>query len=108
MGKFKNGLVLGALLGIGLTWMNTTKKGRETKENILNAAGDVYGDVKKKVMDSKTWESMTKTKYYKMVDSAVDTYVKDNKMAQSVAKMVKKIVQTQWPKIQQEMKKRMK
>ena len=40
MGTFKKGLFFGGLLGAGLMWLNTTKQGRELRENMLNYAAD--------------------------------------------------------------------
>ena len=31
MGKFKKGFLFGGLLGAGIMWMSTTKKGREVR-----------------------------------------------------------------------------
>jgi hypothetical protein len=106
MGRFKKGLCLGALLGAGLTWMSTTKKGRETREQMLNASADIYEELKEKVIVSGALDKMTKTKYYALVDAAVEKYAKKNKLTGNIASMAKKVVETQWITLQKELKKK--
>lgn len=99
MGKFKKGLFLGGLLGAGLVWMSTTKKGREVREKVLDYAAEVYSDVKDKVMASGGWDKMTKSKYIKLVRETVDTYAVKNGLARNVKNMVVKLVANQWGKM---------
>ena len=99
MGKFKKGLFVGGLLGAGLTWLNTTKKGRETREKILDYAAEVYTQVKEKVMASGGWDKMTKAKYVKIVKQVVDTYAIDNGLAANVKTTVGKLVASQWKRV---------
>ena len=108
MGKFKKGLVLGGLLGAGLTWMSTTKKGRETREKMLDQAADVYGDVKKKVLVSPQWDKMTKNEYVRMVQDCVDKYCVQNKAAQKAKSMIVKVVSAQWGNVKKEIAKKKK
>jgi len=98
MGKFKKGLFLGGLLGAGMMWLNATKKGKETRDQMLDYAADVYSDVKIKVMESDGWDKMTKTKYYKMVEEVVNKYAVENDLIDSIRDMVEKIVKAQWKK----------
>lgn len=105
MGKFKKGAFLGGLLGAGLMWLGTTKKGREVREKMMDHAGEVYADVKAKVLDPKTMKQLNKNQYVKLVKSKVDKYAKKNKMAGSAKKSVEKLVASQWPKIKRELKK---
>lgn len=102
MGKFKKGIFLGGLLGAGLMWLNTTKKGKETRDQMLDYAADIYSDVKTKVMESEGWDKMTKTKYYKTVEAAVNKYAVENDLVDSMRDMVEKVVKAQWKKLKGE------
>lgn len=106
MGKFKKGLFFGGLLGAGLMWMGTTKKGREMRDSLLDQAADVYEEVKTKVMKSDGWDKMTKQKYVAMVRDVVDTYAVQNGLAKEVKEMVVKVVGSQWKRLQAELKKK--
>ncbi|PIZ94915.1 MAG: hypothetical protein COX80_05390 [Candidatus Magasanikbacteria bacterium CG_4_10_14_0_2_um_filter_33_14] len=96
MGKFKKGLFLGGLLGAGLVWLNATKKGKEVRNNLMDSAGDVYDDVKEKVIASEGWDKMTKTKYYQFVEQAVNKYAVENDLLDSMRDMIEKVVKSQW------------
>ncbi|MFA6427510.1 MAG: YtxH domain-containing protein [Candidatus Magasanikbacteria bacterium] len=98
MGTFKKGLFLGGLLGAGLMWLNVTKKGKEVREKMLDYAADVYEEVKQKVTASDQWKTMTKSKYYKMVEEVVNKYAVENDLVDSVRDMVEKVVKAQWSK----------
>lgn len=106
MGRFKKGLFLGGLLGAGVMWLNTTKKGRKMREQLLDYSADIYADVKEKVMSSDTWDTMTKSKYVAMVQDAVDKYAIKTGMAENVKNMVVKLVSSQWNQLQSEKKKK--
>ena len=106
MGKFKKGFFFGALLGTGLMWMNTTQKGRQAKEQLVDHAAEVYAGVKDKVMESGAWEKMTKQGFVAAVRDAVDAYGKDHKMAKQTKEFLVKLVSTQWSNLQKEIKKR--
>ena len=106
MGKFKKGLFLGGLLGAGMVWMSTTKKGREMREKLLDHAATVYGQVKEKAMASDAWATMTKNKYVAMVQEAVDKYAVQSGLAESMKNLVVKLVSAQWKNLQGEAKKK--
>ena len=106
MGRFKKGLFLGGLLGAGMVWMSTTKKGREMREKLLDHAANVYGQVKEKAMASDAWATMTKNKYVAMVQEAVDKYAVQSGLAESMKNFVVKLVSAQWKNLQGEGKKR--
>lgn len=99
MGNFKKGLFLGGLLGAGLMWLNVTKKGKEVRDQILDYAADVYTDIKGKVTSSDQWKTMTKNKYYKIVEEAVNKYAVENDLVDSVRDMVERVVKAQWNKL---------
>lgn len=106
MGKFNKGLIFGGLLGAGLVWMSTTKKGRELRDKLMDQAADVYADVKRKVFESDAWKTITKQKYITMVTEFVDTYAKNKGLSEDLKETVKKIVVNQWKHLQQELKKK--
>ncbi|MBU1895812.1 YtxH domain-containing protein [Patescibacteria group bacterium] len=99
MGKFKKGLCLGGLLGAGLTWLNVTKKGRETRSQLLDHSADVYEKVKVKIEESGAMEKMSKNKYVKTVQEVVDKYAVDNGMADKVKNVVTKLVSAQYKNV---------
>ena len=105
MGKFKKGLFFGGLLGAGMVWLNTTKKGRELRESMLDHAAEVYVGLKKEVLTSDQYKNLTKNKYVKLVQKYVDKYALENNLADSMKKMVIKVVVAQWTKLKGEMKK---
>lgn len=96
MGRFKKGLVLGGLLGAGLMWLNSTKKGKETRDRVLDAAADVYAQVKKEVLASGQWQKITESKYAALVEKAVEKYAKQNKLAAYLKDMITEMVKAQW------------
>jgi len=96
MGKFKKGLFLGGLFGAAMMWLNTTKKGKNVRKQLVDNAADVYDDLSEKIMASESWKNMTKTKYVKMAQEYVDKYAIENGLADSTKKMVKKLVVSQW------------
>ena len=104
MGNFKKGLLLGGLLGAGLMWLSTTKKGRELREEMLDYAADVYVKLKEKILASEVYESMSRNKYMEMVKKFVDKYAVENGLAENVKNMVVKVVSSQWKNIQEELK----
>lgn len=103
MGKFKKGLFLGGLLGAGLMWLSTTKKGREVREQILDHAAKIYVKVKEQVLVSPQYENFTKNEYVQMVKEYVDKYAIQNGLADSVKNMIVKIVSLQWNNLQSDL-----
>ena len=96
MGKFKTGMFLGGILGAGLVWLSTTKKGRETRDQMLDHAGKVYSELKDKVLSSPQYKDLKKNEYVKMVKEYVDKYAIENGLADNVKNIVTKVVQGQW------------
>ncbi len=105
MGKFKKGLFLGGLLGAGMMWLNTTKKGKEMRDEMLDHSAEVYVGLKDKIMASDKYQKMTKHEYVKMVQELVNKYAIDNGLAENVKKMVEKLVIAQWNHLKSELKK---
>ncbi len=102
MGTFKKGLFFGGLIGAGLMWLNTTKRGKELRDQLLEYAADVYGEVKTKVISSKQWEKLTKNEYVQMVEETVNTYAVEHDLSDRVRNMVEKLVKAQWKKVKGE------
>ena len=105
MGKFKKGLFFGGLLGAGMVWLNTTKKDRKMREEMLDHAAEIYVGLKERVLSSKEYENLNKNQYVKMVKEAVDKYAIDNGLAEGVKNMVIKVVSGQYKNLKSEIKK---
>lgn len=99
MGTFKKGLFFGGLLGAGLMWLNTTKRGKEFRDTIVKYAAEVYEEVKTKITSSKQWEKLTKNQYVKMVEEVVNKYAVENDLSDNIRNMVEKVVKAQWKKV---------
>lgn len=104
MGLFKKGLLLGGLLGAGLMWLNTTGKGKEVRDKILDSAADVYVKLKQELLASKQYRQLQKNDYVKLVKEYVDKYAIENGLAENVKNMVIKLVSAQWGKLKEELK----
>ena len=104
MGRFKKGLFLGGLLGAGAMWLNTTKKGKETRAQMLDVAGKVYQEVKEKVVHSEAFDTMSKSAFVAKVSEIVDKYAIENGLADNVKKTVTKLVGAQYTKLKKKKK----
>jgi len=105
MGKFNKGVFVGGLVGAAFMWLNTTKKGRDTRTQLIAAAADIYGNIKDGVLTSAQWKKMTKSKYAKLVMSSVDTYAKKYSLPASAKNMLERLLLSQWTRLQKEGKK---
>lgn len=105
---FKKGLLFGGFMGASMMWLNTTKKGREIREKLLDHAADVYESVKNEVMTSGAWKNMNKNKYVQMVNEYVDKYAIKTGLAEDTAKMLKKTLHSQWGRISGEIEEKKK
>lgn len=103
MGRFKKGLFFGGLLGAGLMWLSTTKKGREVKEQILDQAADVYTKVKDQALASQTYKDLNENQYVQLVKDYVDKYAVQNGLAENVKNMIVKVVSAQWKTLKDEL-----
>jgi len=106
MGRFKKGLVVGGLLGAGLVWLNTTKKGREMRDEILDYAANIYADVKEKILESENWDKVNKVKYVAMVRETLESYDSRHNLSANVKQLVEKLVINQWKNLRGEIKKK--
>lgn len=99
---FKKGLFLGGILGAGLMWLNTTAKGKEWREKILDTSADVYVKFKNEVLSSPQYKKLKKNEYVKLVQDYVNKYAIENGLAENVKKIVVKIVSSQWKNLQKD------
>lgn len=106
MGRFKKGLVLGGLLGAGLVWLNATKKGKQVRDQVIDYAAEIFADVKKRILESETWDTMSKSKYARIIEDAVNAYSKRKGLAENVSNMIKKLLAAQWKNLEKELKKK--
>ncbi len=60
MGKFKKGLFMGGLLGAGMMWLNTTKKGKETRDKLIDQSAEVYALLKDNILASDQYKNLYK------------------------------------------------
>ncbi len=105
MGKFKKGLFLGGLLGAGMTWLMATQKGKEVREQMLDHAADVYTNLRKELLQSESYEKLTKNRYISLLNEYVDKYAVENGLAGEVKEMIIKVVGSQWKSLRDELKK---
>lgn len=106
MGRGKKLFLLGSLLGAGLVWLNTTKKGKEVRDQALDHADELFEKVKKRVGDSETWEKMTKTKFGALVAEMADEYSRERGLSENVKRIVTRVVASQWGALRRTLKKR--
>lgn len=104
MGNFKRGLLFGSFLGMGLMWLNTTKKGKAMRDEVLGQAADIYEDIKDKVMTSETWDTMTKNKYIEMVRDTVDRYAVQTGLSDTARRLIERILAGQWGSLERDLK----
>ena len=50
MGTFKKGATFGALLGAGLMWLTTTKKGKEVRTSMLDKVEELYPEIRDQII----------------------------------------------------------
>lgn len=96
MGNFKKGALFGGIVGAALVWLNTSKKGKAYRDQLLEHAGSVYADIEAKVKESDTMEHLTKNKYVSMVKEVVDKYAIQNGLAESTKDAIIRLVSSQW------------
>lgn len=102
MGKFNKGLFLGGLLGAGLTWLNTTKKGKATRDEIVQHASDVYPKIVAEIKQSKQWKQLSKSEYVERVQAFIDTYAVETGLSDKMKMVLEKLVVSQWKRFKAE------
>jgi len=89
-------MFFGSMIGAGMTWLFTSKKGKETREHLLDHASEIISMIQSEVKGSKQWKKLSKGEYTKMVEKKVDAYIKKNKLAKQAKGMLVKLVGSQW------------
>lgn len=104
MGRFNKGLLLGGLLGAGLVWLQTTVQGKEIRKKIMDASNEVYEQALSAVLKSKEWKNITKSDFVKTVRETVARFPLTARMKE----MVVSLVSRQWPRVKEEIQRRIK
>lgn len=99
MSKLKKTLLFGGLVGAGLVWLTSTKKGKEVRDKMFDAAADIYVDVTKKLEKMEQKYRSSKDVYAKMVQESVDAYVKKHPGLTLAKDMIVKMVLSQWENV---------
>ncbi len=102
----KRNLILGSLLGAGLLWLTTTKKGREVRGQALDHAAEVYERVKTRVQESPAWDKMSKSKFADVVNEVADEYSNERNVSDTIKRIVVRVVNSQWGNLAREKRKR--
>lgn len=108
MAHFKKGLFLGGLLGAGVMWLSATKRGKEVRDQMLDHAADVYGQLKERVLESEQWEKMNKNEYVALVKETIDKYAIQNGLADNIKRVLIRVLSTQWGTMKEELKRQTK
>jgi len=96
MGKFKKGIFFGSLVGAGLTWLFTTKEGREMRGKIETWAHEVFDELKGKIGET---EIADQAKYNTKVQKVLEEYGKRKKVPAEAMKKLEQILKAQWKKL---------
>ncbi len=108
MGNFKKGAMFGGIIGAALVWLNTSKKGKAYRDQLLDHAGTVYTDIEAKVKESETMDKLTKNKYVNIVKDVVEKYAVQNGLAESTKNTIIKLVNSRWGAVNKNAKKKAK
>ncbi len=104
MPTYTRGMFIGGIIGAAMMWLNTTKKGRQTKEQVITHAAQIYTDIKQQLLTSKKWKKMKKSVYVDMVLQTVDVYSKTHTLPAPVKNMIARLLISQWKRLEKEAK----
>lgn len=96
MGKFSKGLFFGSIIGAGMIWLSTTKKGRETKAQALIHSEKLYEIAKEKALASESWDKLSKTKFAALVQTAAAEYSAKAGLAGNILKISERLAKAKW------------
>lgn len=96
----KRTLFMGGLMGAGLIWLTSTKKGKEVRDQILNYAQDVYIRVEKKLRDSNVMDKVSKSEFVRKARETVDEYGDQRNIPAAIKALVLQTVLSQWDTFQ--------
>jgi hypothetical protein len=102
MSKLKKTLLFGGLVGAGLVWLTSTKKGKETRDKMFDAAADIYVDVTKKMKTLEAKYQTNKTMYEKTVRETVEAYAKKHPVIGMAKDMIIKMVVSQFENMKED------
>jgi hypothetical protein len=104
MGTFKKGLLLGGLVGAGMTWLHTTVQGKKTKAQIAQHGADVYEQLMTEIKGSKGWKQLTKSEFVERATAIIDTYAVQTGLSDKLKHMIHTLVVSRWESFKKEQK----
>lgn len=102
MGRFNKGMMFGGLLGAGLMWLNTTKKGRAMRDEIVTHAAGVYERVKVEMQQSEKLQELSEHEYVQRVQDVVEKYAIENGLSDKVKTVVTQLVTKEWKRFKRD------
>ncbi len=102
MSKLKKALVVGSLVGAGLAWLTSTKKGKETRDKMLDVAADISVQVSKKFKKLEKQYHSSQKMYVKLVQDTVKEYFAKHPSLSLAQSIIVKMVEAQWDNIKEE------
>lgn len=114
--SFLKGAMLGVAAGVAAGILFAPKSGKETREDIKNAAAKLSADAQKLYMQArktletkiaameKLGKSLDKDKYMALVQEVLDELKKEKKVSPEIVSEVGKQLGTDWNKVQKALK----
>lgn len=102
MGALKKSLFLGSVMGAGLIWLTSTKKGKEVRDQLLDQSAEIYLDLKKKIQKIDKQYNISKSAYIKMAKDTVNEYFNSHPFPGAIKDIVLKVVLSQWENLKEE------
>lgn len=96
MGKFNKGLFLGGLFGGLVTWMNTTKKGKAVRDDLLQHATKAYELAVTEIKGTDKWQDLQEHEYVAKVRELVNRYAIENGLSDKVKGTLSTLLEKQW------------
>lgn len=105
MGKLKRTFFLGSLIGAGLIWLTSTKKGKEAREQIVLHAQNIYEKLERRLAESGVVEKVSQSTFAKRAKELVEEYSKQKNIPAAVKGLILQLVTSQWESFQERLKK---
>lgn len=102
MGAIKKTLVMGGLMGAGLIWLTSTKKGKEVRDQLLDQSAEIYMNLKKKAQKLDKKYNITKNQYMKIAKESMDEYFSKHPIPAALKGIIQKVVLSQWETFKEE------
>jgi len=102
MGVIKKTLVMGGLMGAGLIWLTSTKKGKEVRDQLLDQSAEIYLSLKKKAVKLDKRYNITKSQYIKIAKESMDEYFKKHPIPAAMKGIIQNVVISQWETFKEE------